>query len=261
MKRIISKRVCFFYLLCFIMSHFLIAEEREGSFKMSPLADSVIIPLALGSFAASLFIPEVGGTPVQEDQINSFDRPFRFPYNHGVDMCGTLLSVSCLMLPVIPAIGFRKNFSALGTYVLMYSEAFLLTHGVKNILKQRVYRQRPGMYTSGSEMDDPYDSFPSGHTAYAFMGATFLAVALAEEVPDRSWRKPLVYSGYAVAAIVAGLRVASGEHFLSDVLAGAAIGSFFGWLVPYVHQNPVKDQTVAVQPMMSTNGIALSLRF
>ncbi len=32
------------------------------------------------------------------------------------------------------------------------------------------------------------------------------------------------------------LRVWSGNHYPSDVIAGAAVGSFIGWLVPRMHK-------------------------
>ena len=32
------------------------------------------------------------------------------------------------------------------------------------------------------------------------------------------------------------MRIAAGKHFLSDVLTGAAIGSFWGYAVPKLHE-------------------------
>ena len=40
---------------------------------------------------------------------------------------------------------------------------------------------------------------------------------------------------YAGAVGVAALRVAAGKHFPTDVVAGAALGSAVGWLVPTIH--------------------------
>lgn len=61
-------------------------------------------------------------------------------------------------------------------------------------------------------------SFPSGHTAQAFVAATFLS----EEYKDRlPW---IPYISYGVASSVGILRMANNKHYLSDVLAGAGIG-------------------------------------
>jgi membrane-associated phospholipid phosphatase len=37
------------------------------------------------------------------------------------------------------------------------------------------------------------------------------------------------------AAAVGGLRIAAGKHFPTDILAGAAVGSLVGYLVPRLH--------------------------
>ncbi len=61
-------------------------------------------------------------------------------------------------------------------------------------------------------------SFPSGHTAEAFMAATFVH----KELGDRSIYFSL--AAYTAASMVGLLRIANNKHWASDVLAGAAIG-------------------------------------
>lgn len=63
-----------------------------------------------------------------------------------------------------------------------------------------------------------YLSFPSGHTAEAFMAATFVH----KELGDRSIYFSL--AAYTAASMVGLLRIANNKHWASDVLAGAAIG-------------------------------------
>jgi undecaprenyl-diphosphatase len=63
-------------------------------------------------------------------------------------------------------------------------------------------------------------SFPSGHTITAFA----MAVSLAEFYPAA------LPGLFFIAASVAASRVVLGMHFLSDVLAGAAIGATLGAL-------------------------------
>ena len=61
-------------------------------------------------------------------------------------------------------------------------------------------------------------SFPSGHTAIAFMGATMTAHELAP-------RSPLYALGaFALASAVAAERVLDGHHYPTDVVAGAGLG-------------------------------------
>jgi len=66
------------------------------------------------------------------------------------------------------------------------------------------------------ENDDK--SFPSGHTATAFLGADFFYREF------RYKHKWWIYSGYALATAVAVLRISNNEHWFSDVVAGAGFG-------------------------------------
>jgi membrane-associated phospholipid phosphatase len=77
---------------------------------------------------------------------------------------------------------------------------------VKNIS----HEQRPN--------GDDYLSFPSGHTAEAFLSAEFLM----QEYKNVS----LWYGvgGYAIATSVAYLRMYNNKHWFSDVVAGAGFG-------------------------------------
>jgi hypothetical protein len=72
------------------------------------------------------------------------------------------------------------------------------------------------------------NSFPSGHSS-----AAFTSVALAnrnlESIPmSKNLRIGLEIGNELLAAAVAWARVETNAHYLSDVLAGAAIGNFFG---------------------------------
>jgi hypothetical protein len=62
-------------------------------------------------------------------------------------------------------------------------------------------------------------SFPSGHSAITFAGATVLERHL-------GWKKAAL--AYAVAAYVASSRMHDNVHYLSDVVFGAAIGTVAG---------------------------------
>jgi membrane-associated phospholipid phosphatase len=74
-------------------------------------------------------------------------------------------------------------------------------------------------------------SFPSGHSVTSFA----LAYVLARTYPRAS---PLFY---ALAVMVALSRVYLASHFLSDVVAGAAIGLLAGWMVCRLAHFPLGD--------------------
>ena len=77
-------------------------------------------------------------------------------------------------------------------------------------IKKASHRLRP----DGSN----YYSFPSGHTANAFLGAEFMA----QELGDKS----IAYSaiGYSFATATGILRMYNRDHWFSDVVAGAGFG-------------------------------------
>jgi membrane-associated phospholipid phosphatase len=68
-------------------------------------------------------------------------------------------------------------------------------------------------------------SFPSGHATVTFALATAITVLLAG-VPalPRAVRLTVAAAAFAVAAIVAAAMIALGLHYLTDAVAGAAVG-------------------------------------
>lgn len=77
-----------------------------------------------------------------------------------------------------------------------------------------------------------FNSFPSGHSAWAFMGAEIMRREYSHVSP---W---IGVSGYLVATGTAFLRLYNGAHWLTDVVAGAGIGILCAeaayWLYPAV---------------------------
>jgi membrane-associated phospholipid phosphatase len=108
--------------------------------------------------------------------------------------------------------------------------AFMLTvvigqNLIHNGVKLLVQRERPPVPHLA---DATGFSFPSGHSAAA--AATWAAVALVLG-RGRPWRvKALLAAGAAAVAVaVAASRVLLGVHWVTDVVAGVALG--FGWFV------------------------------
>jgi membrane-associated phospholipid phosphatase len=79
-------------------------------------------------------------------------------------------------------------------------------------------------------------SFFSGHTSISFASIVFLARTYAALHPDSRW-KPVVWAtGISTATLVGILRILSGKHFPTDVLVGALVGSFIGFVIPKLHE-------------------------
>lgn len=71
-----------------------------------------------------------------------------------------------------------------------------------------------------------YQSFPSGHSTSAFAAAAAVSTETAAWWPETRWIfGPILYGG---AALVALSRIYDDKHWASDVIMGAAVGTFAG---------------------------------
>ena len=130
----------------------------------------------------------------------------------------------------LPAQQWRGNFA-------VFASVASWTGATTEWLKVLVRRKRPVLYTTDAvtAASDPENqqSLPSLHASLAFGAATsYLVIARRQHLPHRTRNTILLYAG---AVGVAALRVVAGKHFPTDVLAGAALGSAVGWLVPTIH--------------------------
>ncbi len=110
-------------------------------------------------------------------------------------------------------------------------------------------------FTNERRPDGGPNSFPSGHTAQAFMAATFLH--------KEYGHKSVWYSitGYTMATAVGTCRMMSNRHWASDVLVGAGIGILSTNLVYLNHKHRKKhsklqDLDVSAAP----NGFYMSMK-
>jgi membrane-associated phospholipid phosphatase len=108
-------------------------------------------------------------------------------------------------------------------------------------LKYGIGRSRPGA-NAGAYNFHPFngaDSFPSGHTTEAFVLATVIA-----EHYDSICIKA---AAYTVASAVGWARLNNNAHWASDVLAGAALGTFVSHVV--VHYN-LSQRRISLAPLV-----------
>ena len=103
-------------------------------------------------------------------------------------------------------------------------------------------------------------SFPSGHTTFAFVGASLLS----KEYGQKSvW---VSVAGYGVATSVGLLRMANNRHWLSDVLVGAGTGILATEITyaiyPWLKRKVFKSDKLTVLPIYNaqTTGFALLWR-
>jgi len=160
------------------------------------------------------------------------------PFNEKLDTCADIGVALSMALPGVLVFTEKEEWT---TIAVMYAETLLIANGTKELLKLCVNRDRPYNYfdeekpEADLENGDFCNSWPSGHSTMAFAGATFATYTFAKYFPESNWKYAVGAGSYALASATAGLRVASGNHFPTDILTGAVLGSAIGFAVPWLH--------------------------
>jgi uncharacterized membrane protein len=170
--------------------------------------------------------------------------------------CHTRLDDYFQFAPATVAFGRKaagvKSVHKLKDMVILYALSNLLETGVVYTLKTVSSRMRP----DGSSNN----SFPSGHTATAFVAAEFLH----QEYGHKSvW---ISVGGYTVATLIGVGRMSNNRHWFSDVVAGAGIGiltvKMVYWAYPSLqkisHGKKAKKQKSFVFPSYNNNAFCLN---
>jgi undecaprenyl-diphosphatase len=241
------KKTFLLFLLLFSLLRAGFSEERtqispyELSFSREViLLGSGVLMLGTGLLLNNL-IPQDRASDALLDfnDINGFDRWAAVPYNQDADLASDIVIAGLSALPALLFID--KSGNEILKITMMYAEAMALTHGLKDIVYTCISRYRP--YTYFDDPSEDFDtiysanSFYSGHTASAFTSAAFLTTVFNSYHRNSPWTYAVGGGAFTLATTVAVLRVASGNHFISDVLVGAACGSFVGFIVPYIHKS------------------------
>ena len=214
-------------------------------FSLNPINDGIELTTGVLLSGSALVFDKL--VPIKEnhydqadwniDDIPSMDYFFMQDYNKPLHIVGTGTMALTMLTPAMFAVLPSEEWLTVGT---MYAETLLIANGIKEWLKLVVYRARPYMYFDGYPQDkvDEGDwncSFPSGHTTLAFAGASFTTMLFCQYFPDSKWKYAVAGASFGIAALTGVLRIASGNHFVSDVVTGAIIGTACGIAVPYFH--------------------------
>jgi len=123
------------------------------------------------------------------------------------------------------------------TTTLLATQAYITAAAIETALKYLTGRQRPSYYNSVTGLNNhtfhgpfyhflksdnsSYESFPSGHTTVAFAAATVFAMEY-KDIPI----VPII--AYSAATSIGLSRIVQNQHWISDVLVGAALGFLSG---------------------------------
>jgi undecaprenyl-diphosphatase len=124
-----------------------------------------------------------------------------------------------------------RNSAAYGLIASTIGFVFVSVGGaglIANIAKNIIGRARPKLFETMGPLEfklfafsPDYASFPSGHATNIFAFATVIAML---------WPRGRVLL-YAVAVWIAASRVLIGQHYFTDVVAGAILGTVFPYIV------------------------------
>ena len=195
----------------------------------------------------------------------SVDRDIVGNHSRGADLAGDWTRDASLVFPLSLAFATAQEgerWHGFGRSSLVYAETILLSQGLTWLGKSALGRARPFTYLSADARPDnlSYDvakerafaSMPSGHSSSAWAGAALGMTTHLLQRPQAGWieRAGVGFLGGTLAGATAALRVEAGQHFPSDVIAGAGIGVLTGVAVPMLHRGDRQLQTNAVLQMV-----------
>ena len=161
--------------------------------------------------------------------------------SHAISYAGSVYGVSAAA-GTFYLIGRKKNDARARETGLLIAEASIDSMIVYGALKGITQRARPDDGVERSEFFDGGSSFPSGHATQAWAMATVIA----DEYHDH---RSVQIAAYATATAVSIARFSGHNHYISDVVAGSALGFGIGKYVYHKRHREVLDSSGDAGPV------------
>lgn len=174
---------------------------------------------------------------------------------------------------LIAAQWYRASPDAAFEMAVIDAEALAITAAIQGVTNTLAARERPfGRDCGGAlpaDLNDcvssmRYRSFFSGHSSLAFTSAALICSHHLRLDLFGGGAVELATCGVAMgtAAATALFRVMADQHYLSDVLTGAAVGTIVGFLVPALHYGfadgtSFGQQSVELRLLPTSNGLSV----
>jgi membrane-associated phospholipid phosphatase len=248
-------------LICGLVFGALPPSVSAGSVHVDPLVDGItlgtsLVFAGLSELVLPILPPIRSLGAADQSLVDPLDGALLYPYSKGFDAASTVLEITAAVMPGV--LGFVVPTADLLPVGVVYLESLSFAVGAKNVLKYLLPRYRPYVYTGGAPGVNPSDdnqSFPSGHATVAFAAATAGVALFALYAPDSPYFWPFTIASYGVATVTAAFRVTAGMHFLTDVAAGAALGTVCGLLPPLLHARRPKEKSSSLSFDVGAGGV------
>lgn len=199
------------------------------------------VALVLGQVAISPPPMRFRGGVLFDDGIRSAfkigDEAGRLRASSASDVLQDILVAYPLVDAGLVALLVHGNADTAWQMAMIDAESLLLAGALMTITKNVTGRARPYVDSCGNDTCGSRDrnrSFFSGHTTAAFTGAG-LVCAHHANLPlygNATADQASCAGALALAAVTGYLRIASDQHYATDVVAGALIGLLSGYLLP-----------------------------
>ena len=137
--------------------------------------------------------------------------------------------------------GENQKFRAMS---FSLAQGFIMTETIVHSVKLATDRNRPN-----GENDH---SFPSGHTSSLFTYATVIS---------HYYGRKAGIPAYSVATLVGLSRIEKHKHYVSDVVAGAALGYLIGRTVVKVTDRRATSKKMTISPVIGDETTGVSVRW
>jgi len=234
------------------------ASLTASSFSLFLIVDFLIKPTIEGDVSCRRPIPETGRCNPAD--LTMFDRYAVGRASKEWEVFSDVALAASLVVPVLYlgleslALPTQTPWADFFNDMLIITEAIAMTSMINTVMKFAFRRPRPVRYTDLEEPLTPFDaelSFPSGHTSIVAAATSAMTATVFLRHPDSPMRWVVLGTGIVLTGLTGWSRVESGNHFPTDVLIGAMVGSLSGFLIPYMH----RKKPGAVKPTASFNPV------
>jgi membrane-associated phospholipid phosphatase len=242
------------------------AAGDDPTYRIVPERDVPVLAVATTLWLVPAFAKTSGPAscaPVCDAaDVNAFDRPAAGLWRPGWARASDVGAATLYVGGAIVLMLDEGLTSGLNDEIVV-AESFAAAGALASLTSVAARRPRPFLYGDRAPLGDRLGagasfSFFSGHTATSFAAA----VSLFRTLEMRHPRSPLPWIVLGVSLGTAGLvgtgRILSGNHFPSDVITGAVVGSSAGLLVPALHGSGL---AIAPTADSRTAGLQLYGRF